>query len=165
MDFFKKSPEIFHEVEIAVNDVVEETYTDFTENLLKNWLVLSKEKTIAHNIKGKRLKKLHEYVGLPAILLPVAFTPVSGLFSEEEWMRYANVIVLAVTGILSGTHAFFDYSRKSQLHFQYEAQYADVSSTIMVELTKERSIRIRADRFIEMIQSKIDNLGANEPLL
>lgn len=153
-------------MEIKIDEnIIEEIYTEENEKLLRAWLKIANEKNKAHKLKGRHHKKMHECFGLPSVLLPIIFTPISGLWSEENWMRYANVVVLATTGILSGVHAFFDYARKSQLHFQYDALYADLSTTIMVELAKERSIRIRADRFIEMIQSKIDNLGANEPLL
>lgn len=145
--------------------IVEELYTEHNENLLKYWLSLAREKTKAHNIKGKIFKRRHEVVGLPATLLPLIFTPISGVMANVDGIQYANVAVLALTGILSGIHNFWDLARRSQKHFEYEAKYADVVTTIMVELSKERSIRIRADRFIEMMQSKIDGLGANEPLL
>lgn len=145
--------------------VIEEKYTIHNENLLKHWLKVARDNSAAHNAKGKQLKRRHEYFGLPSVLLPVIFTPISATLANVEGMQYANVAVLATTGILSGVHTFFDYARKSQRHFEYEAKYADLVTTIMVELSKKRDIRIRADRFIEMVQSKIDNLGANAPLL
>lgn len=145
--------------------LLEETYTDHSESLLKFWLKEAREQSQLHYKKGKSFKFKHEVFGLPATLLPLVFTPFSGVFANEEGMQYANVAVLATTGILSGVHNFFDFARKSQKHFEYEAKYADLATTIMVELSKVRDIRIRADRFVEMVQSKIDNFKANAPLL
>ena len=145
--------------------LIEETYTDSNEKLLKFWLKISKENSAAHYKKGKHFKSLHEYFALPATIVPIIYSPISGLLADRDGIQYANVAILALTGILSGTHAFFDFGRKSQKHFQFEAQYADVTSTILVELTKERRLRIKADRFIEMIQAKIDSLGASAPVL
>ncbi len=144
---------------------IEEEYTDENENLLNLWLETAREKSEAHNIMGRRFKLKHEVVGLPAYVLPIAYSPLSGLFADEENIKYANVFVLVTSGLLSSVYTFFDFGRKSQRHFDYEARYSDLVTTIMVEMSKRREIRIRADRFIEMIQSKIDNLGANAPLL
>lgn len=173
MDTVPHMQNALDEINIAINDkpednpqpLVEEKYTSHNEGLLKHWLKIARENSTAHNKKGKKLKWRHELFGLPTILLPLMFTPISGILADEEGMQYANVAVIATTGILSGVHNFFDYARKSQKHFEYEAKYADLATTIMVELSKERSLRIRADRFIEMVQSKIDNMGASAPLL
>lgn len=145
--------------------LVEEKYTPHNESLLKYWLQEARRSSAAHNAKGKRLKFRHELFGLPAILLPLIFATISGVLSDKPGIEYANVSVLALTGILSGVNRFFDYGPKSQRHFEYEAKYADLVTTVMVELSKERNLRIRADRFVEMVQSKVDNLGANAPLL
>lgn len=150
---------------VEATGIVEEKYTLHNEALLKHWLKLARKNAEAHNKKGKSFKRRHELFGLPSTLLPLIFTPISGVLSDVEGMQYANVAVIATTGILNGVHNFFDYARKSQRHFDYEAKYADLATTIMVELSKDRNIRIRADRFIEMVQSKVDNLGANAPLL
>lgn len=156
---------IDNDMAIDTHCVIEEKYTIHNEALLKHWLKVARDNSTAHNKKGKSFKKKHEYVGLPAVLLPVVFTPISGVLANVDGMQYANVAVIATTGILNGVYTFFNFSKKSQKHFEYEAKYSDLATTIMVELSKKRDIRIRADRFIEMIQSKIDNLGANAPLL
>jgi len=145
--------------------VVEEEYTDQSEDLLKQWLQQSKDKSHQHNIKGKQYKKKHEMFGLPATLLPIIYSPISGLLSQQPGIEIANVTVLILSGVLTGVYAFFDFGRKAEQHFRYEALYSDLTTTIIVELTKKREIRIRADRFIEMIQSKIDGFASTEPLL
>jgi uncharacterized membrane protein len=145
--------------------VEEEEYTDQSEDLLKQWLQQSKDKSQQHNIKGKHYKKKHELFGLPATLLPIIYSPISGLLSQTPGIEIANVTVLILSGVMTGVYAFFDFGRKAELHFRYEALYSDLTTTILVELTKKREIRIRADRFIEMIQSKIDGFSSNEPLL
>lgn len=142
-----------------------EPYTDKSEALLEEWLETSAVNAEAHYKKGKYFKWMHEVFGLPATLLPILFTPISGSLSDRPGIQYANLGVLALTGVLSGIHNFFDYARKSQRHFEYEAKYADLYTTIQVELTKERELRIRADRFVEMVQSDIDHLRASAPLL
>lgn len=146
-------------------NVIEESYTDKSESLLKYWLKTAEAKRDAHNIKGKSFKFKHEITALPAALLPIIYSPISGLLDDSQGVKVANVSVLITTGILSGVHSFFDFGRKSQKHFEYEAKYSDLVTTILVELSKKREIRIRCDRFLEMIQAKIDNYGANEPLL
>jgi hypothetical protein len=173
MNTTPQSPGPLDDIQLAIDSgeesqercVVEEKYTIHNESLLKHWLKTSRENSSLHNLKGKSFKKKHEWVALPSILLPIVFTPIAGVLVNVEGMQYANVAVLGVTGILVGVHNFFDYARKSQKHFEYEAKYADLVTTIMVELSKTRDIRIRADRFIEMVQSKVDSLGANAPLL
>lgn len=162
-----------NESELIINDknfknsknVVEEEYTEHSEALLKFWLKQAEKARDLHNKKGKSFKFKHEVTALPASLLPIMYSPISGLLSDEDGIEIANVIVLISTGLLSGIHSFFDYGRKSQKHFEYEAKYGDLATTILVELSKKRDIRIRADRFIEMVQSKIDNFAANAPLL
>jgi len=145
--------------------LVEEEYTDHSEALLKKWLNEAKENSKAHNIKGRSFKKKHEWFGLPATLLPIVYSPIAGLLAGQPGTEIASVAVLVLTGILSGVYTFFDFGRKSQKHFDYEARYSDLYTTIVVELSKKRELRIKVDRFVEMIQSKIDNLGANAPLL
>lgn len=145
--------------------LVEEEYTEHSEALLTQWLKEAKDNSKAHNIKGRSFKKKHEWFGLPATLLPIVYSPIAGLLAGEPGTEIASVVVLVITGILSGIHTFFDFGRKSQKHFEYEARYSDLYTTIIVELSKKRELRIKVDRFVEMIQSKIDNLGANAPLL
>ena len=140
-------------------------YTDATDALLEHWLGVSRKMAVAHNAKGKRFKFRHELIGIPATLLPIAYSPVPGLLSWMPWIEYVNVSVLITTGILSGIHSFYDFGRKSERHFQYEAYYSDLATTILVELSKRREMRICASRFVEMVQSKVDNYASNAPLL
>ena len=160
------------DIELVIDDdnlrninLVEEQYTEHSEALLKHWLKQAKDNSKAHNAKGRSFKKKHEWFGLPATLLPIIYSPIAGLLADEEGVEVASVAVLIATGILSGVHTFFDFGRKSQKHFEYEARYSDLYTTIIVELSKKRELRIKVDRFVEMIQSKIDTLGANAPLL
>lgn len=156
----------FEDVKIQMEpNFLEEKYTQENEDLLEEWLVQAKEASVAHNAAGRKFKFKHELFGLPAAAIPIAYSPVAGLFSANPGIQYANAFVLVTTGLLSCTYTFFNFGKKSQQHFDYEARYADLATTIQVELAKKREIRIRADRFIEMIQSKIDGLGANAPLL
>jgi len=149
------------------NDIImtEETYSDHSEALLKNWLKIAEKNSEAHNKKGRHFKFMHEIVGIPAIIIPGAFSPIYGFLSDKEGIEIANIIVLIVTFILTTMLTFFSYQRKSELHFRAESNYADLYSTVLVELSKERNFRIRVDRFVEMIQAKIDFLGATSPLL
>jgi hypothetical protein len=145
--------------------IPEEEYTIYNETLLIQWLKIARIRSTQHNVMGKKFKIYHEIFGLPAIILPIAYSPLSALLSFNSNIVYANVSILILTGVLSGIHGFFDFTRKSEKYFQYEAYYADLSTTIMVELSKRRDNRIRADRFVEMVQSKIDCYKSNEPLL
>lgn len=160
-------------IDLVINDdknqqtsnLVEEEYTNHSEALLKHWLEEARKNKTAHNLKGRKFKRKHELFGLPSVLLPIVYSPIAGLLADEPGVNIASVCVLIVTGILSGVYTFFDFGRKAERHFRYEALYSDLATTILVELSKSRPIRIRADRFIEMMQSKVDNLGANAPLL
>ena len=144
---------------------VEEEYTEHSEALLKHWLEETKTKSEAHNKKGKENKKKHEWTALPATIIPIIYSPISGLLAKENGIEIANVTVLIFTGILSGVHSFFDFSKKAERHFRYEALYADLGTNILVELSKKRELRIRADRFIEQIQARIDQYNSAAPLL
>lgn len=145
--------------------VKEEPYTQKNEALLKEWMDEARSLSSKHNEKGRYYKYWHERIGFPATLLPVVYSPISGLLSNEPNIEIANVAVLITTGVLTGIHTFFDLGRKSQLHFDYENRYMDVCTTIRVELEKEPRFRMRCDRFIEIIHAKMDNLGASAPLL
>lgn len=144
---------------------IEESYTNENEELLKKWYDDARISSVAHNKKGRAYKYKHEIFGLPASLIPIMYSPIAGLYSEKNGVDVATAFVLVTTGVLNGVYTFFNFGTKMQRHFEYEAKYADLSTTILVELSKERELRIPADRFIEMVQSKIDNFGANAPLL
>ncbi len=147
------------------NDKVEEEYTDHSEALLKRWLRKAQEAAKNHNTKGKKLKRRHEWIALPATLLPIIYTPIASLLPNSNGIQAATAGVLITTGVLNGIHAFFDFSKKAERHFRYEALYSDLASTILVELSKSRGIRIRADRFVEQVQARIDQYTAAAPLL
>jgi hypothetical protein len=149
----------------SMRTIYEEKWTDENEKLMKYWLKQCTTSSVAHNKKGRSFKFKYEIFGLPSSIVPLMYSPFAGLYSGNEGIEVANVVVLVFTGLLSGVNTFFNFGEKKQQHFEYEAKYSDVATTILVELAKERDFRIRADRFIEMIQAKIDNYSANAPLL
>jgi hypothetical protein len=146
-------------------NLIAEEYTQQSETLLKYWMKEAKELSNKHNIKGKNFKWKHELVGIPAMIIPIIASPISGLLADEPGIEIFNVVALISSGVLSGIYSFFNFSRKSELHFRYEANYQDLYTTILVELSKKRELRYKADRFIEQIQSKIDGYATNAPLL
>jgi len=140
-----------------------EPYTEKNEKLLREYLDHSRVQSAKHYKKAKKLKLYHRVFGLPSMLIPLIYSPIAAFFKGEDGIDVATVCVLVTTAIFSGTTQFFNFSEKSQKHFEFEAKYADLITTINGELLKQRNYRIPASRFIAKVHSDFDHYGATAP--
>lgn len=153
-DFILNSQTIFKSHNYSVN----------TENLLNDWIKEAQELSLKHDEKGKYFKFKHEIIGLPPILIPLIYGPLSMIFNFPE-KNYIDASVLIVTGLFNGVYKFFDFSKKSELHLRFSAKYEDLISSIKVELSKEPEDRIPADKFLYLIEERLDNLKEYQPVI
>lgn len=141
----------------------EEKWTEAHENLCKEWLEEAQEASKNHNKSGLSNKFKHVIFGLPTVLIPAIFSPVSIALEGEESLPYVSMTGFILTGIFGGIDQFFDYSGKHQRHMDFSARYADVVSDIKFELAQGRQFRTDADQFLMRIQKTMDSNGANAP--
>ena len=142
---------------------IEENWSDATESLAKEWLESATKASDGHNKSGKSNKFKNAITGLPSILIPAIFAPVSIAVDGNENAQYISMVGFIASGIFSGVNTFFAYDRKYQKHMDFSAKYADVVSDIRYELSKSRKFRTQPDQFLMKIQMKLDNLGAQAP--
>jgi hypothetical protein len=164
--FAAASESVAHQNGTQMNGTkMEEPYSEQSEKLLKHWWETADQEKNKHYRKGKRCLFLHRCFAFPSVAIPAIYAPISGLFREENGIQIANAVIFALVALLSSVYTFWDFGTKSNKHFEYEAKYADICSTINVELVKQPKYRIPADRFVEMIQGKIDAYKAHAPLI
>jgi hypothetical protein len=147
------------------NDITryDETWTDNNEHLAREWMGVASNLSERHNRASIYNKNKHYMTGLPAILLPTIFAPITATFSGYPNIDHVSVCGFIATAIFSGIHSFFNYNIKYQRHLEYSARYMDIVTDIQYELAKKRKFRIEPDVFLTKIQLKLDNLAQNSP--
>ena len=157
-------------VEVPINPIdpdqkirIDENWTDENEALAREWLAAAKEASAAHNKAGKSNKFKHVVTGLPAILIPSVFAPLTAALGNREGIEYVSMSGFIATGIFTGVNTFFGYARKHQRHNDFSARFSDLVTDIQYELAKQRRFRSQPDQFLTRIQMRLDNLGAQAP--
>jgi len=140
-----------------------EKWSQAHEELLVKWRESSTKAAEEHNKSAKVNKSKHVIFGLPAILIPIVLSPVSIALDGNGALPYVSMVGFVTSGLFSAIHTFFDYSGKTQRHFDFEARYSDVVSTIDFELSKSRQYRRDSDEFLMDIQKTFDYLGSSAP--
>lgn len=142
---------------------IDEDWTDQNESLAQKWLSVANENQDGHYKAGKKQKCNHVVFGLPAVLIPSIFAPLTAALGNIDGIQYISMSGFILSAIFSGVHTFFGFNQKYQKHMDYSARYGDVSSDITFELAKQRRFRMQPDQFLQKIQMKLDSLSANAP--
>jgi hypothetical protein len=150
-------------IDIPRNIRIDENWTDKNESLALEWQKKSEIASVAHNKSGLKNKFKHVITGLPAVLIPAIFAPLSVALEGVPGVEYVSMAGFIATGVFGGINGFFNYSNKHQKHMDFSARYGDVVSDVQYELSMQRPFRIAPDRFLMKIQMKLDNLSANAP--
>jgi hypothetical protein len=131
------------------------------ETLLHKWQENMIEASKSHFKKAGRLKKLYRCFGLPATLIPIS---LSGLTGNIQLDPLAVAILLFLSGVLMGVSTFLNFGQKSQMHYDYSTQYNELSKEIEMEICKPKRNRIPCDVFLERVRLKLQYLDASAPV-
>ncbi len=143
---------------------LEEGWTDGNEGLVfDKWKTKFEELAEAHGKKGQTHKKWHTRIGLPKLIIPFLMTGASAIGSEWEYMYILNAVGFAATGILTAYYDFYGFAQQKEKNDQHSASYSDMISTIDVAQARGKDFREPADRFVEKIQARYDNLTRTSP--
>jgi hypothetical protein len=144
-------PDPFHDQHDSHGFRREEKWTLAHETLCKQWRDQAQSASDGHNAAGKKNKFKHVVFGLPSVLLPIIFSPVSIALENDPSLPYVSMVGFIATGLFGAIDNFFNYSGKTSEHMNYSAQYADIVSDIDYELVQGREYRVDSDRFLMKI--------------
>lgn len=142
---------------------VDENWSDETESLAKTWMVLSNEISKKHAEAAGVNKFKNAITGLPSILIPAIFAPLTTTLKDYENVEYISMAGFIATGILIGINTFFRYAQKYQGHLDFSSRYLELVTDIQYELAKSRKFRTPPDAYLMKIQLRLDSLRAQEP--
>jgi hypothetical protein len=151
------------ETENKIETQLEEAWSESHEKLAKKWMNESKIISESHNKSGKNNKFKYSMVKLPAILIPIIFSPITVSLSHVEGFQFVNMAIFLLSGSLNAIDGFYNYQKKYQKHMDYSARYSDLNSDIQYELVKSRKFRSSPDEFLMKTQMKYDALASSAP--
>lgn len=149
--------------EIACLDV--NSWTHDVEDFIRDIEEKCIESSDKHMKAGYDKKKKHTILALPPIIIPAFMSPISGKFEDEEWLQVMTPITFAVVAVASGVATFFNFSKKSEQHFNYAARYHDIVTDIKEQLAKDSNNRLSASVFSATIKIRYDQLNISAPVL
>ena len=128
------------------------------EELVINTRKDAKAQGAKHENAAKRARLLYQAFGLPTVLIPLV-----GSVAAQYLPEAAVTTMMVTSGLCAGVNAFLDYGAKSQRHFEYNARWLELASTIEFEMAKGRADRFAADVFLERLRNRTAALRAAEP--
>lgn len=132
------------------------------ENVIKKWIEEMREQANKHYKAGKKQKRLHEWITVPSILIPVI---ASGLTPILQPYPYISTGLMLTVGILTGINGFYNFASKKEKHLSYEGLYSTLIIDIEKELSKHKRDRLAVDVYLENISMKKINLDLSAPLI
>ena len=128
------------------------------EELVLRTQVDANEAAATHGKAARKARLMYQSLGLPTVLIPLAGS-VAAQFLPEA----AVTTMMVASGLCAGVNAFLDYGAKSQRHFEYNARWMELASSIEFEMAKGRADRCAADVFLERLRNRTAALRAAEP--
>ena len=144
---------------------LEEPWSTETENMLSSWSSECLSVSSRHARQGKRCKQLFAYCSVPGLLLSVVMGGVTGVFADDPYIQYVNMIGFISLGIFQGVNSFFNFGKKEQCHFEYATRYSEIATNVHAELVKSRAFRVPADVFMTQIRMCKQQLDRNAPVI
>jgi hypothetical protein len=141
-----------------------DSWTDEVESFIKYIEKKCDKCNDEHMVSGYKKKSKHSILALPPIILPAIMSPLAGKFEGEEWMNIITPIAFALVAIASGVATFFNFSKKSEQHFNYSARYGDLSTDIKEQLSKPHNSRLPASVFAISIKTRYNFLNSQGPI-
>jgi len=138
---------------------IDEKYNNENEQLLRKWGNDALETSKLHGKKARRYKTLYNLFGLPSCLIPIILSVI------EPYLEFKILfsILLCIVGILNGILIFFDFSKKTILHFEYEAKYSDYSLNMDAILAKKKQFRQPFDVVLTQSMMEMIHLSDSAP--
>lgn len=130
------------------------------EQLLLKWGDNMKQKAIKHKAKALTNKKIYHIISIPVIIIPLVIGGINGLVDIAP---ITFSILMISSSIIAGINTFFNFSKKSTLHFDFENRYNELSISIEKELSIPKTHRSPADVFLERIQQTYNHLNNYAP--
>ena len=144
---------------------IEMEWNDAMEELINSWKVMCAELSKKHEESGYKNKQLYTFWALPNIMLSIIMSGISGVFSENENIKYITMTGFTVTGILTGISNHFNFGMRQQQHFDYANRFADLALEIESEMIKTKPFRQQADVFITRIKMMLEHIQCHAPNL
>jgi hypothetical protein len=116
-----------------------------------------------HAIASYNNRKKFIWFSIPTIILPLIMGQMSIFLSNMS--EYAIPISLTLISILNGLSVLFDFSKKSQLHDNYENKYDELICEISSILIKKKQFRACFDVTLVDIGSKKKAIDGSSPYL
>ena len=131
------------------------------EKQILQWMDGMRLKQKNHHKKGGLNKKLFYLFGIPNIIIPLIIGGINGVINLSE---LSLTYLMITNSIIAGLSTFMNFSKKSQLHYEFESKYDEIVVSIEKELSIPKSHRIPADVFIERISIIYNNLNSYAPV-
>jgi len=151
----------------------EEPWGTRIEKYLREAVKLCDEKENQHEEAGYHFKNRKSRWGLPTIIVPALFAPITLMVgwgrgdtcSNITTADYVSAFGFMITAFFTGVYEFYNYGVKYQKHFNHAYIFGSISSKINAEMIRGRKFRLPADVFMVEINMEIDNAMRNEPIL
>jgi hypothetical protein len=130
------------------------------EQLLLKWCDNIKQKAINHKAKALTNTKIYHITSIPVIIIPLVIGGINGLVDIAP---ITFSILMIFSSIIAGVNTFFNFAKKSILHFEFEGKYNELHVSIEKELSIPKIHRTAADVFLERIQQTYNHLNNYAP--
>ncbi len=147
------------------NKRIEEPWNSRGEDLINKWLIDIQKQKELHEMSGYYFKRLRKIWSLPTVVIPSIMSPISAVFSETKWIKYANMSAFISVGFLASVDSFYSFSTRKEKHFNHSARYAELQTEIDGEMFKEKKFRIQSDVFLTKIRMSYDILNTIAPVV
>tara|TARA_B110000908_G_scaffold53834_1_gene65611 strand:- start:5106 stop:5582 length:477 start_codon:yes stop_codon:yes gene_type:complete len=117
-----------------------------------------------HMASGLSKKGKHIILALPPAVIGSLMAPLVSKFEDDEWMNIVSPLAFAAIAVTSVMATFFNFSKKSEQHFNYAARYSELSTDIKEQLAKSHDDRLKAEVFTMAIKVKYNFLNGQSPI-
>ena len=131
------------------------------EALLRGWMARIDIEVIKHKKKAYLLRRFYHGFGVPTALIPIILSGVTTAVLTSHPIVLSSMLI--VSGCSSGVSQLFNFGKQSQLHFEHESKYKELSPDIITTLCKPRKARIACDIYLERIKQRYSALENSTP--
>lgn len=111
---------------------------------------------------AKFRKKLHIYLSIPTILIPILMTPVSQIDEcEMPKIKHVTSSVFIIISILNAINTYFDNSRKYEKLMQNKYKYDEIIEEIKFQFAKPAEFRINVNSMMINLKHSFNTLNRN----
>ena len=139
----------------------EEPWNEFHETYFESIIEECKRETIRFQQSSMKNKFYYKIFSIPVVVLPISVSILNKYFTESY--EFIRVMLLLLSGMLSGVNMFLNFSKKEQLFGEYSNKYKELQTIIEFQLTKKKRYRLDVDVFSERIKQVYLELNKNSP--